>query len=121
MYLRQNQFVTLELTSGVGVERAALLVHDSIEQAEALSKAKGHSMFYLSDYLRKRYRSERLFRRRIYPEGCYTIPAGHLNKDESSEIAVLREIYEETKLLIIPSVVYEVNPSSHLNYCMRRR
>ena len=46
----------------------------------------------------------------MYPEGCYTIPAGHLERNESAEIAVVREIYEETKLAIIPStfkLVYE--------------
>ena len=38
----------------------------------------------------------------MYPEGCYTIPAGHLEKNESAEVAVVREVYEETKLTIIP-------------------
>lgn len=42
-----------------------------------------------------------LFRRRIHPVGFYTIPAGHIEMGESLEEAVLREIYEETRLSIL--------------------
>ncbi len=42
-----------------------------------------------------------LFRRRTHPIGYYTIPAGHLEMGEEPEEAVLREIYEETKLKIL--------------------
>jgi 8-oxo-dGTP pyrophosphatase MutT (NUDIX family) len=42
-----------------------------------------------------------LFRRRAYPIGCYTIPAGHIELDETPLGAALREAYEETRLGII--------------------
>jgi len=65
----------------------------------------GELLHYAVGAIIKKYQSDEylLFRRRLYPEGCYTIPAGHLEKDEPSEIAVIREVYEETKLAIIPS------------------
>lgn len=42
-----------------------------------------------------------LFRRRTHPIGQYTIPAGHLEMNEHPEMAVLREIYEETQLSVL--------------------
>ena len=37
--------------------------------------------------------------RQIYPF-AYTIPAGHLDKDELSEVAAKRELYEETGIVV---------------------
>jgi ADP-ribose pyrophosphatase YjhB (NUDIX family) len=42
-----------------------------------------------------------LFRRRIQPAGCYTIPAGHLEIGETPEEGARREGYEETQLGIL--------------------
>jgi len=65
----------------------------------------GELLHYAVGAIIKKYQADEylLFRRRMYPEGCYTIPAGHLEKNESAEIAAVREVYEETKLVIIPS------------------
>lgn len=40
------------------------------------------------------------FLRKIYPFS-YTIPAGHLDKDELPETAALRELYEETNISVL--------------------
>ena len=42
-----------------------------------------------------------LFRRRMQPAGCYTIPAGHLEIGETPEEGARREGYEETQLGIL--------------------
>lgn len=65
----------------------------------------GELLHYAVGAIIKKYQADEylLFRRRMYPEGCYTIPAGHLEKNEAAELAVVREVYEETKLVLIPS------------------
>lgn len=42
-----------------------------------------------------------LFRRRRYPIGYYTIPAGHMDMGEQPQEAALREAYEETQLGVV--------------------
>jgi len=47
-----------------------------------------------------------LFRRRLHPIACYTLPAGHIEMGEEPQVAALREVYEETGLAVVESQLW---------------
>ena len=61
-----------------------------------------------------RDKSVLLVERALYPQGIWTLPSGHQEEGETLEMAVVREVWEETKMNVQPrGIVFLRNMMEH--------